>query len=105
MVAVVGLQRDEKVRKVVVVPEITYHPDNLLKLGYRLIVGERPDAAHGKDGRPSADLKTMNAIVTRRVKAVGNVDPGSGVRLATIGCRCARAEAGGECPRSRQFLP
>src|SRR5271165_212983 len=105
MVTVIRLERDKKVREVIVVPEIAHHPDSFLNVCNRLVICERPGASDGQHRRLAADLKTINTIVPGCVDALIDIDPWSGIALTPIGGRRTGAEAGRKRPSSGELLP
>src|SRR4051812_40286346 len=69
VIPVVRLQRNEEVWKIVVPPETPHHTDSFRDAVNGFLIGERPLPAHSKHRWPSADLKMMNAKVSRREKS------------------------------------
>src|SRR5689334_20352293 len=86
-------------------PELSHNPDDLLYVGYGLIIGESQLTANLQNRWLLSDLKSMNAKIACGKQCVVDISPLSGERLKTIFGSGTDGETGCQCPILWQFSP
>src|SRR5262249_48910627 len=105
VILIIGLQRNEEIWEMVVVPELANDTDDFPDFLHSLLVRERPLASYGEGGVSAADMETVNPKITRRKKSLKQDLFACARRsLAVFAAILRCAEACGEGPIARQFV-